>query len=485
MVPPVDHDCALTPVVEKQATEIERLKREIEQLKKALIGPKSERSKMPRIEDALGREPVSPENRAARRRERAALKDSLQTLKVEHKVPVEQRSCPKCGNESLTALGDGRSTVVFEYVPAKLVRVEHVQEVLRCRCGEHVVTAPGAPKVIEQGRYGASFLAHLVTAKCVDSIPLYRIEKDFKRQGVPVSRSTMNDLFHRSADILSPVSGLLLEVIRHRSVVCADETRVRMIDDGNGKPKNGFIWTFGAQDEHGDTDVAYVFAADRSAETPRQVLGGTDGTLLVDGYAGYNAVADVSTRQRAACHAHLRRYFHEALPTAPAAQDAIDLILGLYRVEHEAKELRIVGTSQHLELRRLKAAPVRDRLKDWLDENLERHPPKSPIGIAIRYALKQWAELGRFLDDAKIPIDNNGAERALRPVALGRKNFLFVGDVQAGKNLAGLYSLVATCEARSINPFAYLADVLARVQDHPASRLDELLPGAWLAAQAA
>ncbi len=485
MVPPVDHECVLTNVVEKQAAEIERLRREVEQLKKALVGPKSERSKMPRVEEALGTEGPSPENRAARRRERAALKAQIPTVRVEHKVPEEQRSCPKCGNHALTPLGDGRSTVVFEYVPAKLVRMEHVQEVLRCRCGEHVVTAPGAPKVVEQGRYGASFLAHLVTAKCVDSIPLYRVEKDFKRQGVPVSRSTMNDLFHRSADILSPLSARLLDVIRHRPVVLADETRLRMVDGGDGKPKNGFIWTFGAEDDGGGTDVAFVFAADRSSETPRQVLGGTNGTLLVDAYSAYNAVAEVSSRERAACHAHLRRYFHEALPTAPVAQEAIELILDLYRVEHEAKERRIVGTSQHLELRRLKTIPARHRLKAWLDENLERHPPKSPLGVAIRYALKQWDELGRFTTNAKVPIDNNGAERALRRVALGRKNFLFVGDVEAGRNLAGLYSLVATCEARGINPFAYLADVLARVQDHPATRIDELLPGAWLAAQAA
>lgn len=484
MAEPVDHDCPLADEVVALRTIVEKQSRQIEQLMKALVGPKSERVKMPSVAEELGVEPAPPENRLARRRERAAQKEKLQSVRVEHKVPDDQRSCPKCGNDQLTPLGDGRTTTVFEYVPAKLVRVEHVQEVLRCKCGGHVATAPGAPKVVEQGRYGASFLAHLVTAKCVDSIPLYRLEKDFKRQGVPVGRSTMTDLFHRAADITAPLSSRLLELIRQRDVVLADETRMRMQDGGDGKPKNGFQWTFLADDDAGEPDVAFVFAPDRSGDTPRQVLGGTSGTLLVDAYSGYNAVTDVDGRTRAACHAHLRRYFHEALSTAPVAREAITLILDLYRVEHEAKERGVVGTYAHLALRKEKAAPARDRLKSWLDENLERHPPKSPIGVAIRYARNHWTELGRFLDDARVPIDNNASERALRRVALGRKNFLFVGDVEGGKNLAGLYSLVATCEARGINPYEYLTDVLARVQDHAASKLDELLPGAWAAARA-
>jgi transposase len=424
MVPPDDHDCSLTTLVQEQQRQIAQLleraqkqEREIAQLKKALIGPKSERTKMPSVDDALGKAPVTTENRHARRREHALQKEELEVVRIEHAVPDAQRACPKCGNDTLSALGGGRTTVVYEYVPAKLVRVEHVQEVLRCRCGGHVVTAPGAPKVIEHGRYGASFLAHLVVAKCVDSIPLSRIEKDFKRQGVPVSRSTMNELFHRAAALLQPVSKRLLDQVRVRPIVLADETRTRMLNDGTGKPKNGFQWTFVAEDDQSGIDIAFVFAADRSGETPRQVLGGTQGTLLCDAYSGYNSVADVSCRERAACHAHLRRYFHEALSTAPIAQQAIDLILELYRVEHDAKEQRIVGSDAHQMLRKQRAGPIRARLKQWLDEQLARQIPKSPIGIAIRYALGHWDELGRFLDDARIPLDNNASERALRRVA--------------------------------------------------------------------
>jgi len=210
------------------------------------------------------------------------------------------------------------------------------------------------------------------------------------------------------------------------------------------------------------------------------LLEGTSGVLLVDGYSGYNVVDDVSTRRRAACHAHLRRYFHEALPTAPIAQEMLDLVAELYIAEHAADAQGLMGASK-LEFRKARAGPIRARMLAWLNGQKDRHPPKSPINAAIRYAENQWDELGVFLDDVRVPLDNNGSERALRRVALGRKNFLFVHHGDAGESLAGLYSLVATCEARGINPFEYLVDALTRVQDHPASAVDELLPGAWAA----
>jgi transposase len=404
-------------------------------------------------------------------------------VRTEHKVPAEGRTCPACGNDQLKPIGDGRMTVVYEFVPARFVRHEHVQEVLRCRCGGYVVTAPGTPKVIEKGRYGASLLAHLAVAKCADHLPLYRLEKDFARQGFPLARSTMNELLHRASKLTEPLWKRLVEQIRLRQVVGADETRLLMQDGGTGKPKNGFVWTFVARDDDGEMDVAYIYTGDRSGETPKRILGGTRGTLMVDAYSGYNVVAEVSQRKRAACHAHLRRYFHEALPTAPIAQQAIERILELYRVEHDAKAQGIAGTKKHLRLRRARAGPVRDELHRWLLQQQPLHPPKSPIAAALRYGLNQWRELGRFLDDAAVPLDNNASERSLRRVALGRKNYLFVGDVKAGTSIAGLYTLVATCEARGINPFAYLSDVIPRVQDHPMRRLDELLPGPWARAQ--
>jgi transposase len=221
----------------------------------------------------------------------------------------------------------------------------------------------------------------------------------------------MNPLLHRVSEITKPIWIRILDNIRFRAVVQADETRMRMQNDGAGRAKNGFVWTFVAADDNGEQDIALVFAADRSGETPRRILQGTTGFLLADAYSGYNDVAVVSTRQRAACHAHLRRYFHEALPTAPVAQEAMDIIAELYRVEHEARGLGIFRTDSHLEFRRQRAGPIRERLRAWLAREQPKHPPKSPIAAAIRYGLNQWTELGRFLDDARIPLGRVGARR--------------------------------------------------------------------------
>ncbi|MFM2153848.1 MAG: hypothetical protein RL199_2283 [Pseudomonadota bacterium] len=478
VVPTVDHDCSLKDFVTELANRLAKLEHENAQLKKSLYGAKSERSKLPRVKTA---EPPTPEQVKATRQARAEAKAQTPTLRIEHKVPDSLRLCTACGRTDLTPMGPGKSTFVWEFVPAKFVRQEHVQEVLRCRCGGCVITAPGTPKVVEKGQYGASFLAHISVAKCADHLPIYRLEKELARKGVPVARSTMNELLHRTSTLLTPLWNRLLESICARDVVLADETRLRILKDTVGKPKTGFVWTFGAADAQGGYDVAYHFADSRSGTTPKTLLEGSKGVLLVDGYSGYNDVENVSSRRRAACFAHVRRYFFESLKTAPVAQEALDLITELYRVEHHAKEQGLSGSSK-LELRKQRSGPIRDRLRQWLDDQRPRHPPKSPLAAAIRYTLGQWDELGVFLEDERVPLDNNASERSLRRIALGRKNYLFVGDVAAGQSLAGLYSLVATCESRGINPFDYLADVLGRVQDHPAKAIDELLPAAWAAA---
>ena len=251
MLPPVDHDCSLLGVVTELSNQVEKLRHELAQLKKAHIGPKSERSKLPRVPTKSS----TPEERLAKRRANATDRAQTETVRTEHKVPDEQRCCPSCGNAKLKPIGAGRTTTVYEFVPARFVRHEHVQEVLRCKCGDYVVTAPGAPKVIEKGRYGSSLLAHLAVAKCADHFPLYRLEKDFARRGFPLARSTMNELLHRTSELTAPLWQRLLELIRVRPVVGADETRLLMQNDGTGKPKNGFVWTFVAADERGEQDV--------------------------------------------------------------------------------------------------------------------------------------------------------------------------------------------------------------------------------------
>ncbi len=469
-----DHRCEWRDRAEALEAKVGALAHQLDTLTRRLIGPKSE--KMPRVQDELrGEKPVDRESARRKRRERREAKKSLEQVTTVHPVPDAQRRCPECGNEKLHAWVPKESTV-FEYVPARFIAHRHVRETLSCRCGQHVVTAEAPLKWVEKSQYAPSFVAHLVTAKCADSIPLYRLEKEYQRIGVPVSRSTMTDLFHRCAELLAPLAARLVALVREADIVRADETSKKVMAEGHCR--TGFIWTFRARVP--EPLITYVFSPDRSGETPKKVLGGSRGSLVIDGYTGYNTVIDVDGRTRVGCNAHSRRYFFDALPTAPdEARKAMDFILALYRVEHEALELGIVGTAEHLALRKAKSAPVRDAFKNWLEQMKLVQLPKSPLGEAIRYTLNQWQHLGRFLDDARIPLDNNESEAALRRVALGRKNFLFVGSNAAGENLAGLYSLVATCEANDINPLEYLTDVLERVSTHPASRIDELLPHRW------
>jgi transposase len=465
---------ALEAEQRRLADTVAALSFELERVKRRAAGHKSE--KLPRIQDELrAGEPPDFEAVQRKRKERRAEREKLEQVTTVHPVPDAERQCPKCGNDKLRPLGEGKESTVFEYQPARFIAHRHVRETLQCPCGEYVATAPVPEKWVEKSQYAPTFVAHLVTAKCADSIPLYRLEKEYQRVGVPVRRSTMTELFHRAAAQLAPLAARLVTLVRGAEVVHADETSQKVMAEQ--KCRTGYIWTFRARVP--EPLIAYVYAPSRSGETPRTILGGTTGALVVDGYTGYNSVVSVDGRTRVGCHAHVRRYFNDALPSAPEAMRALELIREMYRVDSFALEAGFAGTDKHLELRRAKSAPIRDELKAWLDGAAPQHPPKSLMGTAVRYTLNQWEALGRFLEDARIPLDNNPAESALRRIALGRKNFLFVGHDGAGENLAGLHSLVATCEANAVNPVTYLADVLMRVNSHPASAIDELLPHRW------
>ena len=449
--------------------------RQLEALKRKVFGKKTE--KMPSPAREL-RKTETPEEVEARRlaaletrKEHAALKEKLHKETVVHKVPDADKGCPQCGGTVDRPLGDGKRTTVIEYVPGYFIQREHVQEKLGCRCGKHIVTAPPPPRPLDKSLYSASFIGHLVSMKCADSIPLYRLAKQYTRVGIPIVRSTLNDLFHAAAGKLAPLYERLLALIAKAAIVQADETPVTM-----QRPNvRGYMWTFLA-----DNLIAYRFSAGRAGATPADVLGGTKGVLVVDAYTGYNQVTLVDGRTRAGCLAHVRRYFFEALATAPIeAQRALDIILDVYRVEHEAKARGIVRTPAHLALRQTRSSAAMGALATLLNEEQHRHLPKGPMGVAITYAINQWQYITRFLDDTGIPVDNNRSEGALRVIGLGRKNFLFVGDEELGENLAGLYSLVATCEANSKDPIAYLSDVLLRIDTHPASDIDALLPHLW------
>ncbi len=467
---------ALQTQVGELESKLTALQTTVEGLQRRLFGPKTEkmpspatelRSRKPPKEDAEQRRLAA----LARRRERAALKEKLREETIRHPVAPEQKRCPHCGGMADRRVGEGKHTTVYEYVPGSFVRQQHYQETLACACGDYIVTADPPPKPFEKSHYGPGFVAHLAVMKCADSIPLHRLAKQYQRLGIPMSRSTLTDLFHAAAEKLTPLSERLLQCIARSDVVQADETPMLMQQPHH----RGYLWTFLC-----DKLIAYRFSPSRSGETPRQVLGGSSGTLVVDAYTGYNRVTDVDGRTRAGCLAHVRRKFFEALSTAPVeAHRAMDLILDVYNVEHEAKERGIVRTAEHHELRQTRGRAAMGALHVWLLGQQDAHPPKSPMGQAVSYALKQWPTLLRFLDDVRIPPDNNSAESALRVAALGRKNFLFVFDATKGANLAGLYSLVSTCESCGVDPVAYLRDVLLRIDTCPVSKIDELLPDHW------
>ncbi len=432
----------------------------------------------PQSEQARKQATARAEATQEKRKQRAARKQEVaQTREVRHVVPEPQRVCPCCGSLDLKPLGLGRTTIQYEYIAPRFERQVHIQETLACSCGQGIVTAPAPPKVVDRGEYGPSFIAHVVVSKCADAMPLYRLAQRVERACVPMSRSTLTDLFHRAAEVVAPLAARLLLIISQAPVVWADETPVRVLEVK--KTKLGYLWTFLTQNEQGQWLIGYRFSMGRSGKTPQQVLGHTEGALVVDAYTGYNPVTLPGRRLRVGCWAHVRRKFFDALSTAPQAQQAMDLILALYRVEAQAKQAGIVRTAAHRALRQQKSSPVLMRLHEWLQVQRPLHLPKGAMGVAIRYALNQWQALGHFLHDERLPLDNNRSEGALRKAALGRKNFLFVGHEQAGENLAGLYALVATCEANGVNPELYLADVLLRVQTHPNSRIDELLPHLW------
>lgn len=467
-----------TETIKQQSQTIEEKQGEIAELKRMLFGKKSER--IPPINRSVNeRRKKDPEKKkkdkkaaAKKRKDNAKTKKKLPLEKKKHPVEASDCQCPKCGSSEFKDMGWDIS-YEYEFVPAHIKRIEHRRQQKICQCGEHIITAPAPSRVSEGVQYGPGFHAYTVVSKCLDSIPFYRLAKQFERFGVPVCRSTLCDMFHRMAELLRPLSDRLLEQIAASDYVNADETRLKVQD--KGKTRQAYIWVFIAGKR-----IGYVYSPSRSGKTPVRILGQSTGILQVDQYSGYNQVTTPDKRTRVGCLAHLRRKFFDAQNKAPKlVQHVLEKILDLYEVEYEAAAQNILGSDRHLAMRKALSAPIMTKLKAYLDEQRPKHLPKGPIGKAISYAVENWEEMTQFLSDPKIRLDNNISEANLRLIALGRKNYLFVGHDLAGENLAVLQTLVATCVANGVNPQEYLADVIIRIQTHPQSKLDDLLPQNW------
>jgi transposase len=462
--PTKDHDCEWQAYAKTLEQKLDTVMQRLGQLEKHVIGPQSEKrkGKMPPPVPAT----IDPKVRGARRSQREA---ALQTEIVPVAVPDNRRCCPSCARTDLKQVGRGKSSTVYEYVAPHFRKRVYNRETLSCGCGKYIVTAPAPDRVGDKTQYAPSFVAHVIVTKCADNRAQYNLAKEYERVGVPISRSTINALFHRAGSVLSPLVHRLFARIAATDLVLADETSMRM----QTTKKRAFIWTFVTQ-----RLIGYRFSADRSGATPSEVLGRSPGTLICDAYTGYNKLLSTGGRRRGGCLAHARRKVFDAREF-PESEAALDLIGAIYEVDREAHKHGIGATELHAEMRRTRSRPLFARLLLWARAQRKKHGPKTLPGRAARYILKNWRALGLFLRDPRIPPDNNRSEAALRRVALGRRVFLFVGNLTAGENLAALYSLVASCELNGVNPIAYLSDVLLRIDRHPAARIDELLPDAW------
>jgi len=494
---PSEDPAALQVLLAAERVENERLRKIIRELQRHRFGRRAE--SLPVDQLLLGleeaeqaeaaneaeTEAAAPAKRSARTAERRANRGALpkHLPRIETVVDVEDKSCPCCA-APLHRIGEDVSERL-DVVPAQFRVLVVRRPKYACRaCTDGVSQAPAPARLIEGGLPTDATVAQVIVSKYADHLPLYRQAQIFARQGVTLDRSTLADWVGRAAQLLAPVHGRLLDHLRASTKLFADETTAPVLDPGRGRTKTGQLWAYARDDRPwGGTDppaAAYVYAPDRKAERPIAHLAGFTGVLQVDGYAGYRVLAERHGVKLAFCWAHVRREFIDlaAKGASPIAAEVLTRIAALYRIEGE-----IVGLSA--EARRLarkkRSRPRLIALERFLRDKLALVSQKSTLAVAIRYATSRWAGLTLYVEDGRVEMDSNAVERSIRPLALTRKNALFAGSDRGGQHWAVIASLVETCKLSGVDPQSYFADVIARiVGGHPQSRLDELLPWAYL-----
>lgn len=425
------------------------------------------------LEDAD--EPV--EEKKARRRTRHPLPENVETVTTTIDVPAEEKVCAHCGKDK-ARIGHETSEEL-EIIPARFIKKQVLRPKYACPCGEAgVVIAPLPPRLIEKGRCGPGLLAHMILAKYLDHLPLYRQEQIFReRYGVYISRQTMSGWVEKVAEYMEAIRRVMKEEMLVKGYLQVDETPVKVQDpDVTGKTATGYLWVYA--DPGGD--VLFEFHKSRGLAPPLEFLKEFKGYIQTDGYQVYESLG---TRRpdlrRIGCMAHARRKFHEALQDDQAqALWFIKQISLLYRIERKAREEALTH-EQRKELREAHAPEILKTIKNQLDALRDKYPDKTPMAKAIHYALNQWEALRGYLQDGRLEMDNNLIENSIRPTAVGKKNWLFLGHPEAGWRSAAIYSVLVSCRRRGINPAEYLADIFARLPGMKSNELKEITPANW------
>ena len=500
----LDHE-ALKALVREQHTqllsqeaEIEHLKLLLAKLQRQQFGRKSERVERQieqleqRLEDL---ETSRAERLSAKKSEtvaavasprRPARKPLPAHLPRETKVYApSHEACPSCGGV-LRPLGEDVSEML-EYVPASFKVLRHVRPKSSCAGCERIVQAPAPSRPIERGLAGPGLLAHVLVSKYTDHVPLYRQTGIYARSGVELERSTLADWVGGASRLLAPLVEALRRYVMATSKVHADDTPVPVLAPGQGQTKTGRLWTYVRDDRPAGDRAApavwFAYSPDRKGEHPGRHLKDFQGVLQADAYAGFNHLYQDDRIREACCWAHVRRKFYDLQQAhaSPLATEAVERIGQLYDIE---REIRGRSPEQRKQVRQTRACPIVEAMHTWLEASDRKLSRKSEVAGAIHYALNRWTALTRYCEDGRLEIDNNAAERALRVVALGRKNFLFAGSDAGGERAAAVYSLLGSAQLNGLDPEAYLREVLTQIADHPVNRIEELLPWHLQAASA-
>jgi transposase len=480
---------SLKALVLDQQSQIENLKLLILKLKRLHFGQRSEKLSASieqlelRLEDLETNRAATPlpaplaaivekiAKKPARRPLPAELPREVETIAPKH------AACPDCGGK-LRPLGEDVSEVL-EYVPARFKVIRTVRTKLSCSCCARIVQEPAPNRAIDKGLAGPGLLAHVLVAKYADHLPLYRQSEIYERSGIELDRSTLADWVGGASRMLQPLAESLKSYTLSAEKLHGDDVPVPVLAPGTGKTKTGRLWTYVRDDRPaGSTDASavwFAYSPDRKGEHPATHLKNYRGILQADGYAGFNQLYETGKIVEAACWAHVRRKFfdlHQA-HASPVAKEALERIGQLYGIE---QEIRGRSPDQRREVRQARSRPLLEALHTWFKETIPKLSKKSELTKAIYYALDRWRALMVFVDDGRVEMDNNAAERALRAVAIGRKNYLFAGSDAGGERAATIYSLLGSAKLNGIDPEAYMTEVLRRIADHQVNRIAELLP---------